>query len=260
MFKFFGNLKTTAIKEAPTICTFITVGSMVAAIIFAIKDTPKAMTVKEKAEEEKGEVLTPIETVKKCIPCYWKTLTFAGISAFAAFNAHNIHKRRYAALLTAYSLSETARKEYEEEVKKYLGEKKEKDKIASAIGQKHVDDDPVTEKTKVIFTGNGESLFYEPISRQYFKDDRWKVEKKINKINERILQSDFVSFDEFLTMMGLDITDPKRGEIDGNSVGWGSFTTGLIDVDYTMVVSDEDQPCFSLVYRIPPSSKYMDLH
>lgn len=258
MFKFLGNLKAAAVKEAPTICTVITVGSMVAAIIFAIKDTPKAMAVKEKAEKEKGEALTPIETVKKCVPCYWKTLTFAGISAFAAFNANNIHKKRYAALLTAYSLSETARKEYEEEVKKYLGDKKEKDKIASAIAQKHVDEDPVTEKTKVVVTGEGETLFYEPISKQYFKNDLWKVEKKVNKINEQVLCCDYVSLDDFLVMLGLNPTDPKRGEIDGSCVGWSVFKTGIIDIDYVPVVTEDDKTCFSMVYRVPPKDKYMD--
>ena len=256
----FGGLRKAMIKEAPTICTFIAVGSMITSVVFAIKDTPKAVMIKEKMEREKGEPLTKLETVKTCLPTYIPTIIFAGLSGFAAFSANNMHKKRYAALLTAYSLTETAFKEYKEQVKDYIGEKKEKENVTSRIAQKHVEENPVRENTKIILTGGGESLFYEPISRQYFKDDLWKVEKKVNKLNQRLLTCDFVSFNEFLDSLDLKKTDPRIGEVDGDSIGWCPFNTGLIEIDYVPTVSNKDEPCFSLVYRINPDDKYMNLH
>ena len=255
----FEKIRKWGINKAPTILTYITVGSMVVSIIFAIEDTPKAIKVKEEAEKTKGRSLTKLETIKVCAPCYIPTIIFAGLSGFAAFSSNHIHKKRYAALLAAYSITETAFKEYKNQAKEILGEKKEKEKVLTSIGQKHVDENPIRDSTPIIYTGGGESGFYEPISKQYFKDDLWKVEKKINKINQRMFCTDFVSFDDYLDMMDLERTNPSKGELDGSSIGWGIFTTGIIEVEFTLTTNSRDEPCFSLVYLNPPSSKYMDL-
>lgn len=72
-------LRKTAVKQAPVLLTVIGISSMVSSTVLAVRATPKAILLKEKAEMEKNrdisayqeaQTLTPVELVRSCWRCY----------------------------------------------------------------------------------------------------------------------------------------------------------------------------------------------
>lgn len=244
-------------KNSPAILTGIGIASMVSGIIFAVKATPKALEAKEKAEKAKGGKLTKIETVKTCGKYYIPTIASAVVSAGCSISAHQIHTRRQIALTTAYSLSESMFKEYKEHVVKEIGEGKEK-KIVSNISEDRLKETPASTNT-VYITGRGESLCFDPISSTYFNSDIEKVRKGINDVNQVILCEGYASVNDYLEALDIPLMDGRDGRPDGDSQGWGVFTTGIIDPQYDAIWSDDGRPCFTIFHRTPPAANFRNI-
>lgn len=242
-------------KNAPAILTGIGIASMVSSIIFAVKATPKALEAMNDAEKAKGEKLTKIETVKVCAKHYIPTIAFATLSAGCSIGAHQIHTRRHAALATAYKISESMFKEYREHVINEIGEGKEK-KIITAINEDRLKEKPVS---SVIETEQGDSLCFDPVSGEYFYSDIETVRKAVNDVNARILSEGWASANDYLEALGLPLLNGKDGRHSGDDIGWGVFSTGIIDPRYDAIWTSDGKPCFTIFHQNLPSTKYRDL-
>lgn len=249
------KLPTVIQKNAPAILTATGIASMVSGIIFAVKATPKALEAKKSSEKSKGSKLTKIETVKACGKYYIPTIAFAVLSAGCSIGAHQIHTRRNTALVTAYKLSESMFKEYREHVINEIGESKEK-KIITSINEDRLKEKPVS---SVIETDNGESLCFEPVSGNYFYSDIESVRKGINDVNAKILTEGWASANDYLEALGLPLMNGKDGRHAGDDIGWGVFSTGIIDPRYDAIWTADGNPCFTIFHQNLPSTKYRDL-
>ena len=244
-------------KNTPSIFTGMAIVSMAASIIFAIQQTPKALKAKEEKEKEKGEPLTKIETVKTCTKYYIPTITMAVVSGLLMYSVNRKHKKRYATLLAAYSLRDIGYKEYVEATRETIGEKKEK-QIVEKINQNRVDKDPVTNNT-IILTGNGEALFYEPMKKLYFRSDLQTIRKAINNLNFRLVNTQYISYDDYLEELKLPRLDPLKDGKNGDEIGWSVFHY-QIDPDFPLVLTDDDQPCICIDHQhYPPMSNFKDV-
>lgn len=125
-------LRKTAVKQAPVLLTVIGISSMVSSTVLAVRATPKAILLKEKAEMEKNrdisayqeaQTLTPVERFVGAALLY-SGLHHGRVGTACLIGANSVHLRRNAALAAAYALSETSFKDYKEKTAEVVGEKK----------------------------------------------------------------------------------------------------------------------------------------
>ena len=229
-------------KHSPEILTGIGVTGMVTSTVLAVKATPKALMILEAAKEEKGDKLTPVETVKTAWKPYIPAMVTGVVSAACIIGASTVSTKRNAALATAYTLSERTLVKYRDKVVETLGEKKEKE-IREKIAQDDVNKRPVS--SQIITTSKGNTLCKDSLSGRYFKSDINEIKKVINKLNRDMTYQNYVSLDEFYFDIGLDSTD-----ISGR-MGW-NLDNGLIDIDFSACITDDGEPCLVIEYLVPP--------
>ena len=118
-------LQKTVKKHSPEILTGIGIAGMTAAAVMAVKATPKALRMVDEKEIRDGKRLTTGEIVKTTWKCYIPPVVTGVCSAACIIGASSISARRNAALVTAYTISETALKEYRDKAVEVVGVKKE---------------------------------------------------------------------------------------------------------------------------------------
>lgn len=118
-------LQKTVKKHSPEILTGIGIAGMTAAAVMAVKATPKALRMVDEKEIRDGKRLTTGEIVKTTWKCYIPPVVTGVCSAARIIGASSISARRNAALVTAYTISETALKEYRDKAVEVVGVKNE---------------------------------------------------------------------------------------------------------------------------------------
>ena len=119
------SVRTAMKKHSPEILTGIGIAGMITTTVMAVKATPKALILlEEKKDELDTDRLEPKDIIKTAWPCYIPAAVIGSISVFCLIGASSTNLRRNAALATAYTLSESTLKEYQEKVVEAIGEKR----------------------------------------------------------------------------------------------------------------------------------------
>lgn len=227
--------KTAVSKHSPEILTGIGIAGMIVTTVLAVRATPRALElIEEKKTKDWTDTLSPVETVKTAWKPYIPAVVTGTASIACLVGASSVSARRNAALAAAYTLSETALKEYREKVIETIGEKKEQT-VRDKVAKEQVEKNPVT-KSEVIFTENGKSLCFDPYSARYFTCDIETVRRAANTLNEQMLHSitGYASLNDFYDEIGLPHTDI------GDEIGWN--TENLIKLDISSHVTDDGRP------------------
>jgi hypothetical protein len=243
---FFKTVSVVLRKHSPEILTGIGIAGMVGTSVLAVKATPKALKAIE--EEKKNQKVDKL-SVKDTIKVSWKHYVPAAINGVASagciIGANSIHLRRRAALATAYTLSESALREYKEKVIETVGEKKERE-VRDTAAKNKVAKDPVSNKT-IIYTGKGDSLFYDDTCSRYFKSNIDKINKAVLDLNKRMRDEMEISLNEFYYEIGLE------GNKVGDYLTW-SIDDEYIDVSFSAVLV-EDEPCTVMSFNSVPKHR-----
>lgn len=263
------DVSIAAKKHSPEILTGIGIAGMLTTTVMAIKATPKALMLIEEEKrrqnrellenskseyskeyflEHQVEKLTPKEVIKITWKCYVPAISIGAISTICLIGASSVNFRRNAALATAYTLSESALKEYQGKVIEEIGEKKEQ-AVRDSIAKDRIDKNPVS-NNEVIITEKGNTLCYDVISGRYFKSDIDKLKKAENELNRQMKFDNYVSLNEFYYEIGLD------GIKIGDDLGW-NIDKGYIDLDFRSQLNDEGTPCIVVDYHVAPQYSYM---
>lgn len=244
---FFRNVKMSASKHSPEILIGFGVAGFVTTTVLAVKATPKAMQLLDEAKKENDvDKLLPLEVVKVAWKPYIPAAVTGVVSIACIIGANSVNAKRNAALATAYQLSTAALNEYKDKVIETIGEKKEQS-IREKISKDRIEKNPVSNNT-VYVTGDGDSLFLEPISKRYFKSDIERVRSVINTLNETMYNDPFgnISLSDFYDDIGLERTDIS------NDIGW-NIENGSIKVEFHPAMSDNGKPCLALYYTTAPN-------
>lgn len=245
--QFFTNISSTVTKHSPEILMGFGIAGMITSTVLAVKATPKALRLIERAEEEKGKKLTKTEVIKTTWKCYIPTVLVAATSTGCLIGSSRVNLRRNAMLATAYKIAETTHKEYRDKVIETIGEKKEqviKDKIA----EDKLNANPVNNNT-IIITDNGNTLFCDTLSKRYFRSDRNKIEKAQNEINRKLNIDLYASLNDFYELIGLEYTDM------GDDLGW-NIANGLLELDLRPALATNGEPCLAIEYNLAPKYDY----
>lgn len=242
------DVKIALRKHSPEILTGIGIAGMVTSTVLAVRATPKALILLEDKKEELGvDKLTAAETVKTAWTCYIPTAAIGAASVFCLIGASSVNLRRNAALATAYALSESTLKDYQNKVIEEIGEKKEK-KIREASTQAELERNPIS-KNEIIITGGGDSTCYDLVCKRYFKSNIDKLRRVENDLNERLRNENYISLNEFYTEIGLDDVGA------GYELGW-NIDKGYIKLNFDCHLLDDGTPCIVVGFDNPPRYDY----
>lgn len=244
------SVRTAMKKHSPEILTGIGIAGMITTTVMAVRATPKALIlIAEKESETEGVFpnLTPIEKVKVAWPCYIPAAITGGLSIACLIGASSVNVRRNAALATAYTLSESALKEYQEKVVEHIGEKKEQ-AVMDSIAKEQLNRNPIS-NAEVIITDIGSTLCFDSISGRYFRSDIDRLKKSVNELNKNLLDIGYVSLNDLYYELGL-----SNSKI-GDDLGW-NIENGLIELRFSSQLAEDDTPCLVLNYTIAPRYDY----
>lgn len=237
-------------KHQPEILTGLGITGMITTTIMAVKVTPKAMVlIKEKKEELKKQELKSKEILETTWKCYIPAAIVGATSIACLIGASTTNQRRNAALATAYTLSESTFKEYQERIVESIGEKKEKE-IRDDISKDKILQNPVTQINQVILTEKGTTLCYDSLSGRYFKSDIEYIKKIVNDLNKRMRDESWISLNDFYYELGLDSIKI------GDDLGW-NIDRGYIDIHFASHLDIYDTPCLVLDYAVAPTYDFM---
>lgn len=245
---FFKTVSIAVKKHSPEILTGLGVAGFVGSTILAVKATPKALAAIE-AEKKRQEV--DKLTVKDTIKVAWKPYIPAAISGVTAagcvIGANSIHLRRRAALATAYTLSETALREYKDAAVEALGEKKA-EAIQDKIDKNNLEKHPIS-KSEVIIANGGNSVCFDDFSKRYFYSDHETIRRIQNDLNEELLNgiNGNITLNELYYELGLEPLHPM-----GDDLGW-YVERGKIKMHIGSGLTDDNRPCLVITHENPPT-------
>lgn len=250
--KVIASAKTVVSKHSPEILTGLGIAGMLTSTVLAVRATPKAvLLLEDKKSELETDKLSGIEVVKTAWKCYIPATVLATTSTACLIGASSVNVKRNAALATAYQLSQNALTEYKEKVIETIGEKKEQN-IRDKVAKERVEKNPV-KNSEVIFTSKGDTLCLDVISKRYFKGDIDKIKRAENELNKRMLNEMYVSLNDFYNEIGLEQTGI------GDDLGWNISRDGLINLEFSSQLTEDDQPCVVIDYHIAPRYDYSKL-
>lgn len=152
-------------RNSSTILTILGAVGVVATTVTAVRVTPKAVTLLEYAEEEKGEELTKLEAIKIAGPVYIPSIAIGAATITCIFGSNILNKHTQASLMSAYALLDNSYKEYRRKVQEVIGVKKEH-QIKEEIVKERYDDNRIihNDDTCMFFDFNTLEYFEAPMS------------------------------------------------------------------------------------------------
>lgn len=239
-------------KNSPVILTGTAMAGLLSTTVLAVKATPKALDRIEDAsidEEGNSIELSKWEKFKVAAIEYVPTaISFVGTGA-CIIGAQTINGHRLAAMSALYSMSETALKDYKEEVRNTIGTKKA-DAIKDSINTKKVANNPPKDGN-VIVTGNGDVWCYETISGRYFMSTADAINRAENELVRQMNLGDSrISLNEWY--LAIDLPTTKLGD----EMGW--TIESPLDVKFTSSLKSDGTPVLCVDYVVDPFPWYRE--
>lgn len=239
-----------AIDNAPGILTGVGVVGAATVAYLTGKATIKAVDLID-SEKHRRHLMTPVEKeedielskqdiLKTVWTAYLPPAGALGVTMTAIICANRISTGRVAALATAYSLSEKRFGEYKEKVVEKFNPNKER-QVRDEIAQDRVNANPPKD-AQIILTGNGDVICYDLPTGRYFKSNMEKLRSVQNDINAQVNEIGFAPLSDFYVALHLKETPYSE------MLGW---TPGrLLDLQFSAVLTDDNQPCISIDYGV----------
>lgn len=208
---------------------------MITTSVMAVKATPKAIELIEKAKKEKGGDLTRFEIVKTAGPVYIPSIITGAVTIVSIVGANKLNKRQQAALMSAYTLANTSYTDHKKKVEELYG-KDANEKVSEAIAKDEYEKNDIQVDDK-------KELFYDEFSKRYFESTVEDVQRAEYRINRDLHMQDAVTLNEFYDLLGLEPID------SGDELGWstsGNFDAywqTWIDFSHSKMVMEDGQEC-----------------
>ena len=255
---FFRRLQMGAKEHSPEIRMILGIGGMITTVIFAVKATPAALELIHEARVKKSikkdapnhpelEKLTPVETVKAAWECYIPSAVIAGVSIYCLASSMDVSLERTAALATAYGISESAMKTYQEKVIETIGPKKEQE-IRDEVAKDRLNKREMT-GSEVLLIEDGKTLCYDVYTDKFFHSDMHRIKQAVIDLNFTLLQEDFVPMADFYYEIGLNDIPAV------SSFGW-HIDQGQIELAYSSILNAKGEPCLSIEFRTLPRNDF----
>lgn len=234
--------------NTPGILTGLGVAGTVTTAVLTGKASYSAalMIAEAKIPFERGDAEEP--TKEELVKLVWKEFippAVVGVATVTAIIAANrVGSRRAAALAAAFKVSEKMAEEYKEKVVTTLGKQSE-EKMRAKLAEEQMQRTPGREL--VILSGK-DTLFFDAFSGRYFNAEIEKVRRAVNEINFQVNNSFYASLTDFYDMLGLPRTEVS------DEFGWNA--DALLEIVFTPVLAENDQPAISITFNKTPIRGY----
>lgn len=237
-------------RNSSTILTCVGAAGVIATTVTAVKATPKAMALLEKAKDEKGEELTKLETVKIAGPAYIPSVVL-GVSTLACiFGANILNKRGQASLMSAYALVDSSYKDYKKKVDEIYGEEAGSQVRAGIAKDKY--------EEQHIQPQDGNRLYYDFYSGRYFEATPTTVKTAEYELNRKLMLDDCAYLNEWYHLLDME---PLEHGLD---FGWSTcanydmYWQTWIDFHHEKVVMDDGLECIIISFLQEPYADFED--
>jgi hypothetical protein len=235
-------------EKSPVLLTGFAVAGVVGSVVLTVRATAMAVRKIDEFENKDNDLWvksTFKEKVKLVWPYYIQPAVTSALTISAIVGAQSVNMRRQAALVGAFTLTETAFQEYKDNVIETLGKGKEQ-KIRDAVAQKQVNDNPPTD---FIVIGSGNVLCQDQFTGRYFESTMEKIRGAQNDFNQMLLNGEmYASVNEFYHLIGLEDV------VVGEQLGFAP--DNLLDINFSSVLSPDGRPCLALSFRALPRQDY----
>lgn len=237
-------------RNSATILTCVGAVGVVATTVTAVKATPKALTLLERAKEEKGEALTAFETVKIAGPEYIPSIVL-GVSTIACiFGANILNHHDQASIMSAYALIDNSYKEYRKKVVELYGED------AGANVRAEIAKDKYEEQE--IVDSDGKRLYFDFYSSRYFRATPAEVKQAEYEVNRTLMLDDGVFLNEWYQLLDLEPLE------HGWNFGWAACSNSdmywqtWIDFHHEKTTMDDGLECIIISFQQEPYPDFED--
>jgi hypothetical protein len=222
--------------------------------VMAVKTTPKAMTLLKRAQDEKGDKLTVLESIEIAGMTYAPAAAVGIATIGCICGIHILDKRNQASLASAYALLAESHRKYRRAANTIFGEDADT-RIKSEIARDvYLSNSTLIGYSSVYDAGNNskfeEVLFYDCHSKRYFSSTIPAVINAQYHANRNFALRGWVPVNEFYEFLGID------GVEDGYSIGWGDqlLEDGCpwIDFDNRYTSTDDGLECFIISTSYDP--------
>lgn len=244
-------------RASPIFLTCIGAAGVVATAVTAVRATPKAMELIERAGYEKGSDESPIlvmeftplsfrEMAKVAWKPYIPSILIGTATIVCIFGANGLNRRQQASIASAYALLDRTYKEYKNKVISLYG------KDADASIRQEVAKDRYEDREEPAL-GEGKLLFYDEFSGEYFERTMLEVIDAEYQTNRTFVLEGKVKLNDFYEFLGLPKT--KLGETVGWDIEDGMSFYGYqwIEFDHELVTMNDGLECHILHIPYQPS-------
>ena len=232
-------------RNGSTILTCAGGAGVVATAVLAVKATPKAMMLLERAKEEKGEDLTKFEVIRAAAPAYIPTVLIGMSTIACIFGANTLNKYQQGSLMSAYALLDSSYKEYKSKVVDLYGDEADLRVREEIAKDKYAGDEITPDNDKV--------LFYDEFSGRYFQSTTVNVLKAEYEVNKKLSTWGGVYLNEFYELVGLPTTDY------GDHLGWSAagmyemYWEEWLDFNHEKFMLDDGLEGYIITYNREPT-------
>jgi len=254
-----NNLTDFAKKNEPAILTGAGVAGVFITAIMAFKAGPRAQEIINRhtamnppAGQEK-EVTK--QMIKELAPVVLPPIGMAVATSVAIIGSNKVSSKRIAVLSAAYSMSESALKDYQAKVTEMVKPDKVQ-KIKESIAKDKMDQNPMPASNDIIITGDGDVLCMDCYSGRYFRSNAQKIGQAINELSADLQTDMYVSLNDFYSKIGLGAVPM------GDDFGWNvdDLTRGQLDITVSAQLTPDKQPCLVMMYDVFPREDFRTLH
>lgn len=247
-------------RHGSTVLTCMGGVGVIATTVMAVKATPKAITLLEKAKEEKGKELTNLDKVKIAGSIYIPAIAMGVGTITCIFGANVLSKRNQAALVSAYAMLDSSYKDYRRKLKELYGQEAheeivnaiaiEKSKETGASGSYFGMSCDITSDEAC-----GEPvLFYDEYGNRYFESTIENVINAEYHLNRNYILRGYTWLNEFYEFLGIDTIE------QGDVLGWEPTDEGeyWIEFNHRKTVLDDGLECYILEMPFEPTCDYLE--
>lgn len=241
------------VKNRSTLATGVGLLGFVLTTISAVKATPKALKLKEIAEDQKGEALTKTELIKTCWKPYVVPTAEGLLSIGCIVYGKKVDMNTIKSISAAYAVSEKTCGLLEDKLKETFTETYDMTEEAAAEKvedikeeiQNKVDDRPIG----FPILATGEEYFRDPYLGTVFSSTEDKVEAAAGYVNKRIMSHEYGTLEDFYWHLGVE---DNSGAWVLSERGWNDFT-GPLEVSFGATLV-RGVPVKSIRYKTRPVS------
>lgn len=232
---------------------------VVGTAFLAAKARPEADRQLLRAENEKGEELTPVETVEAAVPAYIWPIVAGTATIGCVIGSAVMGQKNYAAVVGAYGLIADQYHTYREKNIKLHGVGQDRE-VINAITLSECEDVPISCSTFAQVCENtvGTSeipevvrTFYDPFSNRYFESTVARVIDAEYHLNRNLALCGLVPLNEFYELLGLDPIP------EGDYTGWNVCDELYwIDFDHKVAKLDDGMEVMTIDMAWEPRANF----